>query len=36
MKKTIELEGKKVDMLEFLAVLTQVAEDFKLTLVIKD
>lgn len=36
MKKTIELEGKKVDMIEFLAVLTQVAEDFKLTLVIKD
>lgn len=36
MKKTIKLEGKKVDMLEFLAVLTQVAEDFKLTLVIKD
>lgn len=36
MKKTIELEGKKEDMIEFLAVLTQVAEDFKLTLVIKD
>lgn len=36
MKKTIELKGKKVDMVEFLAVLTQVAEDFKLTLVIKD
>jgi len=36
MKKTIELQGKKVDMVEFLAVLTQVAEDFKLTLVIKD
>ena len=36
MKKTIKLEGKEINMIEFLAVLTQVAEDFKLTLVIKD
>lgn len=36
MKKTIEIEGKKLDMIEFLAVLTQVAEDFNLTLIIKD
>jgi len=36
MKKTIKLEGKKDDLILFLAVLTQVAEDFKLTLVIKD
>lgn len=36
MKKTIKLEGKKEDMIEFLAVLTQVAEDFKLTLIIKN
>ena len=36
MKKTIKIEGSKVNMIEFLAVLTQVAEDFKLTLIIKD
>ena len=36
MKKTIKLEGKEINMIEFLAVLTQVAEDFKLKLDIKD
>ena len=36
MKKTIKLEGKEINMIEFLAGLTQVAEDFKLKLVIKD
>ncbi len=36
MKKTIQIEGKKVNVIEFLAVLTQVLEDFKLTIVIKD
>ena len=36
MKKTIKIEGKKLDMIEFLAVLTQVAEDFNLTIIIKD
>jgi len=36
MKKTIKLEGKKDDMILFLAVLKEVAEDFKLTVVIKN
>tara|TARA_R100000234_G_C4949366_1_gene156640 strand:- start:566 stop:676 length:111 start_codon:yes stop_codon:yes gene_type:complete len=36
MKKTIKLEGKKDDMILFLTVLKEVAEDFKLTVVIKD
>ncbi len=36
MKKTIKLKGNKNDMILFLAVLKEVAEDFKLTLVIKD
>ena len=36
MLKSIKLEGKKDDMILFLAVLTEVAEDFKLTVVIKD
>ena len=36
MKKTIKLEGKKDDMILFLAVLAEVAGDFKLTVVIKN
>jgi len=36
MKKTIKIEGKKIDVIEFLAVLSQVSEDFRLTVVIKD
>tara|TARA_R100001443_G_scaffold116685_1_gene138021 strand:- start:98 stop:208 length:111 start_codon:yes stop_codon:yes gene_type:complete len=36
MKKTIKIEGKKENMIEFLAVLTQVSEDFKLVITIVD
>tara|TARA_R100001460_G_scaffold29872_3_gene59145 strand:- start:1355 stop:1465 length:111 start_codon:yes stop_codon:yes gene_type:complete len=36
MKKTIKIEGKEENMIEFLAVLTQVSEDFKLVITIVD
>ena len=36
MKKTIKIKGKKENMIEFLAVLTQVSEDFKLVITIVD
>jgi|TARA_X000000368_G_C22993052_1_gene695290 hypothetical protein len=36
MKTTIKIEGKKLNVTEFLAVLKAVAEDFKLKVIIKD
>jgi len=36
MKKTIKIEGDKLNILEFIAVLKAVSEDFKLIITIKD
>jgi len=36
MKKTIVISGKKTNLSELLAVLLEVAEDFKVSIVVED